>query len=112
MRWSVGLLAAGLLLSGCGKPDRSIDAEIDADFAKGELLLSCRTSGSGTCHAVFLADGQAFRAQASAGGTASVSSVGEGTDYCVEASVPDPARCKPTPLVQGKQIVRRLTVKH
>lgn len=107
----VSALIAPLLLAGCDTGPRSVEAELDADFAKGELLLSCKASSSGTCHAIFLSDGEKLDAQAPAGGSSSVSAVGEGTLYCVDAVAPNPARCRPQPLVAGKQIVRKALIK-
>ena len=104
------LILAPLLLAGCGKVDRSIDAELDADFAKGQVLLSCRSASSGTCHALFLVDGERVTAQAAVGASSGVDGVGEGADYCVEVSAPDVTKCHPRPLAAGKQIVRKTTV--
>jgi hypothetical protein len=112
MKSPLMLIAPALLLAGCGNAGKSVEAELDADFAKGEVLLSCKAASSGTCHAIFLHEGDTISAQAEAGTTASVTGVGEGADYCVDAVVPEPNRCHPRPLVPGKQIVRRSTIRN
>jgi hypothetical protein len=110
MKWTL-LILVPLLLAACGKTERRVGAELDANFAKGEVLLTCKVSTSGTCHALFLVDTQRVTLQAAAGSAASASGVGEGALYCVGVGAPDPAKCRPRPLVQGKQIVHSATVK-
>lgn len=111
MRTAIPALALLLLAAGCGKVERSIHAELDADFASGRVLLACTASSSGTCYAVFLQDGQAITGQAAAGNTSEIEGVGEGADYCVAVSPPAPNQCHPRPLSPGKQIVRSSTVR-
>ena len=111
MRLSLLLLAVPLLLAGCGKTEREVHAELDADFAKGQVLLSCKSSSSGACHAMFLVDGELVTAQAATGATTGVNGISEGATYCVDVRAPDPTKCKPKPLVPGKQIVRSSTVR-
>ncbi len=111
MKWTGLILLPLLLLAGCGgKTERSIDVQLDADFAKSEVLLTCKASSSGSCKALFLIDTERKTASAAAGGTVGVS-VGEGAYYCVDVVEPDPAKCRPRPLVAGKQIVHASTVK-
>lgn len=110
MKWPC-LILAPLLLVGCGTTERRVDAELEADFAKGAVLLSCKVSSSGTCHALFLVDGQQVTVKAAQGASVGVDGVGEDTAYCVDVRAPEPPKCRPRPLVPGKQIVHSATVK-
>ena len=107
MRLACLILAALPALAACTLADRSVDAELDANFGRGEVLLSCRASGSGTCHAIFLVDGEIVRGEAAAGGSSLIGGVGDGAQYCVGAQLPDPSKCHPRALVAGKQIFHR-----
>jgi hypothetical protein len=107
MRLACLTLALLPMLAACTPADRSVDAELDADFGKGEVLLDCKASGSGTCHALFRIDGEVVRGEAAAGAAATIGGLGEGADFCVGAEPPDPLKCHPRPLVKGKQIFRR-----
>jgi hypothetical protein len=100
-----------LLLGACTHTARNIDAELEADFARGTVLLTCKASSSGTCYAIFLAGGAIVKGQAAAGGTATIEGIGAAADYCVDIETPDPAKCRPRPLEDGKQIVHKSTVK-
>lgn len=111
MKWICLTLAIPMLLGGCAKTERSIVAQLDADFATGQVVLTCKSSTSGTCYAIFLADGELLKAEAAAGATASVAGVNEGTRYCVDVAAPDVTKCHPKPLARGEQIVRHSTVK-
>ena len=110
MKWPC-LIVVPLLLTACGgKTERSMHAELDADFAKGEVLLACKESSSGTCHALFLVDTERKTVEAAAGASVSAAGIGEGAYYCVDVAPPDTAKCRPRALNSGKQIVRSSTV--
>ena len=105
----LAILALAAILPGCGGTvvaATSVDAMIDADFTTGALVLTCRASSSGACHAVLLTDGQRDDLKADIGGTANATGLGDRTTYCVGAAAPDPATCKPRPLADGQQIIR------
>lgn len=111
MRWMALAFGTALTIGGCEQPPRNLDAELDVNFTTGELLLSCRTSSSGTCYAVILDENRRMTVQAAAGATSSLGDVTDGMDYCVDVDTPDPARCHPRPLVSGKQIVHAAKVR-
>lgn len=105
------LILAPLLLAACGgKTERSLHAELDSDFAKGEVMLACKQSSSGKCHALFLVDTERKTIEVAAGAAASTTGINDGTYYCVDVAAPDPAKCRPRALNSGKQIVRSSTV--
>lgn len=110
MNRTVLLLALPLLAAGCGRTTRNVEAQLDADFATGQVVLSCKASSSGTCYAIFLGDDDMVTLDAAVGASASTG-INEGARYCLDASAPDPGKCHPKPLAQGKQIVRASTVK-
>lgn len=107
MKWTALLIAAPLLLTACDKAPSHVEAEVDADFAKGDVMLTCKVSSSGTCYAIFIGENGSVTAKAAAGQASGASGVTEGMDYCVEATEPDPSKCRPRPLAAGQQIVRR-----
>ncbi len=113
MKWPVAMVVP-MLLAGCSadRTERNVDALIEANLAKGDVLFTCRASSSGACHAVFLVDGHAVTAEATAGSAASASVEGANVEYCVDVTAPDPASCHPKTLVDGQQIVRSSTVTH
>ena len=113
MKWVVAIVAP-MLLAGCGttRTERNVDALLEANLAKGDVLFTCRASSSGTCHAVFLVDGNAVTAEAPAGSAVSASVAGVNVEYCVDVTAPDPSACHPKTLVDGQQIVRSSTITH
>jgi hypothetical protein len=110
MKWPCLILAAGLLAGCGGKTEKSMHAELDSDFAKGEVMLACKASSSGKCHALFLVDTERKTIEVAASATGSTAGINDGTYYCVDVSAPDPAKCRPRALASGKQIVRSSTV--
>jgi hypothetical protein len=100
-----------LLLGACTHTARNIDAELEADFTRGNVLLTCKASSSGTCYAIFVANGSVVNGKAAAGDAATIEGIGAAADYCVDVETPDPAKCRPRPLESGKQIVHKSTVK-
>lgn len=109
MRWLCLIPAALLLpLAGCDDGARNIDAELDADFTSGTVLLSCKQSSSGTCHAAIYTDTGLVSIEAAAGSTATGEGLTDEARYCVDVVTPQFTQCHPRPLAPGKQIVRKV----
>ncbi|MCW3836600.1 hypothetical protein ACFQ1E_09740 [Sphingomonas canadensis] len=101
-------LALLLMLPACQPAgEKTVEAVLDARLEGGTVTLQCRRSSSGSCHALFYTDRELLGAVAKAGESASAEGIGPGTRYCVDAEQPDPAKCRPRPLEEGEQIVRR-----
>jgi hypothetical protein len=105
-----GLVATALAITqaGCGKTERSaIALEVTGDLANGAATVSCTSSTSGTCHVLFLAGDDTRAASAAVGASTTVTGLKAGVGFCTGTTAPQPGACKPTVLVDGRQIVRR-----
>lgn len=114
MRFITYLLGSALLaitLAGCGgKTERSaIALEVTGDLANGAATITCTSATSGTCHVLFLAGDVTSAASAPVGGSTTVTGLKPGVGFCSGTTAPEPGACKPTVLVDGRQIVRRET---
>ncbi|MEG3143275.1 hypothetical protein U1839_01295 [Sphingomonas sp. RT2P30] len=112
MRLNSRLVLVGLLfaLGACGKTERSAVAlEVTGDLGNGAATVSCISSTSGTCHILFMAGDVTKAASAPVGGSTTVTGLTPGVGFCSGATAPEPGGCKPTVLVDGRQIVRRET---
>lgn len=107
-RWvTLGLAVA---LAGCGKTGRSaIALEVTGDLGNGAATISCTSSTSGTCHVLFLAGDVTRTASAAVGSSTTVTGLIPGVGFCSDTVAPEAGKCKPTVLVNGRQIVRRET---
>ncbi len=104
------LVGSLLALGACGKTERSaIALELTGDLAKGTATISCTSSTSGTCHVLFLAGDDTKTAAVAVGASTTVSGLKPGAGFCSGTTAPEPGKCKPTVLVDGRQIVRRET---
>lgn len=104
MRWIIAGIA--LLLAGCGeKVDSEVAAILDADLQKGTVTLTCRTSSTGACHALFVLGDDVKRIDAPVNGAATATGITDFTRYCLGATAPGNG-CNLRPLVEGQQIVR------
>ncbi|MEP9359423.1 hypothetical protein [Sphingomonas sp. KR3-1] len=106
-----GVLAL-VLLAGCSAKTekQQVSLVLDADFASGKLILTCRDSSSGTCHVLVAGSGQPVRISAPKGGTGEATGAADGAQYCVGSSAPE-SGCQLHPLKQGEQIFRASEVK-
>jgi hypothetical protein len=101
-------LALAAALAGCGKTERSaIALEVTGDLTNGTATIGCTSSTSGTCHVLFLAGDVTSAASAAVGASTTVTGLKPGVGFCSGVTAPEPAGCKPTVLVDGRQIVRR-----
>ena len=110
MRMVFRLVAVTLAvaLAGCGKTERSaIALEVTGDLGNGAATVTCTSSTSGTCHVLFLAGDVTKATSVAVGGSTTVTGLEPGVGFCGGVTAPDPAACKPTVLVDGRQIVRR-----
>lgn len=110
-----GVLLAGLvLLAGCSAKTekQSVSLVLDADFATGKLMLTCRDSSSGKCHVLVAGgSGAAVRLSADKGATAeNMSGAADGARFCAGASAPENG-CRLTVLRDGENIYRASEVK-
>ncbi len=99
------LLAA--TLAGCDSDEQSaFTLEVTGNLDNGTALVTCVRSTSGTCHILFRAGDVTQAASATVGATTTVTGLTAGMGFCGGVSAPDPATCKPTVLVNGRQIMR------
>lgn len=104
-----------LLVAGCSTATttekQSVSLVLDADFTTGTLLLTCRDSSTGSCHALVAGSGEPVRLSAEKGKTAeSATGAAEGARFCAGAAEPQNG-CSLTPLRDGEQIYRASRVK-
>ncbi|MDH7975060.1 hypothetical protein QH494_22990 [Sphingomonas sp. AR_OL41] len=112
MRLNFRLVLVGSLLAlgACGKTERSaIALEVTGDLGNGAATISCTSSTSGTCHVLFLAGDISKAASAPVGNSTTVTGLIPGVGFCSDTVAPVAGKCKPTVLVNGRQIVRRET---
>ncbi|NYT42665.1 hypothetical protein HZY97_17965 [Sphingomonas sp. R-74633] len=104
------------LLAGCSAAKtekQNVSLVLEADFASGKLMLTCRESSSGSCHVLVAgANGSPpVRLSAAKGAMAeSANGAGEGARFCAGASEPENG-CRLTVLRDGEQIYRASEVK-
>lgn len=104
MRWMVAGLA--LLVAGCGeKVDSEVAAILEADLQKGTVTMTCRSSSSGTCHALFVLKDDVIRIDAAAGSVATATGINDLFRYCLGSEAPGDG-CNLRPVAEGQQIVR------
>jgi hypothetical protein len=107
------MLAALVLLAGCsGKTEKhNVSLVLEADFASGRLMLTCRESSSGSCHVLVAGKGEPVRLSAAKGAMAeSPSGAADGARFCAGESEPQNA-CRLTVLRDGENIFRASVVK-
>lgn len=108
-----GIAVAAALLAGCaGSEARKVDAVLEAKLEPGEVLITCRESSSGTCHALFVTEATQIEAQVKQGETGSASGLSPTTRYCIDVQAPDANACRPRDLANGQTIVRYSKVAH
>jgi hypothetical protein len=101
-------LAFAVTLAGCGKTERSaIALAVTGDLGNGAATISCTSSTSGTCHVLFLAGDVTKAASVAVGSSTTVTGLVPGVGFCSDTVAPEAGKCKPTVLVNGRQIVRR-----
>ena len=87
MRWMIAGVA--LLVAGCAETvDSEVAAILDADLQKGTVMLTCRTSSTGTCHALFALGNDVIRIEAAQGNAATATGITDLHRYCVGATAP------------------------
>lgn len=103
------LVLAAVLLAGCSTKTekQNVSLILEADFASGKLMLTCRESSSGSCHVLVAGgNGGAVRLTAAKGATAeNATGAAEGARFCAGASAPQNG-CRLTVLRDGEQIFR------
>ena len=108
------LMLAGLvLLAGCSaKTEKhNVSLVLDADFASGKLMLTCRDSSSGSCHVLVAGSGEPVRLTAAKGAMAeSAKGAAEGAQFCAGESEPQ-NKCRLIVLRNGENIFRASEVK-
>ncbi|MDG2534676.1 hypothetical protein P6144_13520 [Sphingomonas sp. HITSZ_GF] len=107
------MLAALVLLAGCSAKTekREVSLVLEADFASGKLMLTCRESSSGSCHALVAGSGEPVRLTAAKGATAeSQRGAADGARFCAGASEPQNG-CRLTELRDGENIFRASEIK-
>jgi hypothetical protein len=113
MRALAPLIALAATLAGCGHSERSaISLAVTGDLTHGSATISCTGSTSGTCHVLFRAGDVTKPAAVAVGGSTTVTGLTAGVGFCSGVDAPDPATCKPTVLVDGRQIVRHERAVH
>lgn len=108
-----GLLVALALLAGCSaKTEKhNVSLVLEADFASGKLMLTCRDSSSGSCYVLVAGSGEPVRLTAAKGAMAeSPKGAAEGAQFCAGESEPQ-NKCRLTVLRDGEQIFRSSEVK-
>lgn len=108
MRWTVAAAFVGaLLVAGCGPPEkRSLHATLDTDQVSGTVTMMCKSSSSGTCHALFVTGSDIDRISAAVGTSSGTTGIMGDTRYCL--GVDEPVNgCALKPLAEGEQIVRQ-----
>ncbi|MEI9926837.1 MAG: hypothetical protein WDN44_02945 [Sphingomonas sp.] len=109
---SRGWVMMAVLAAGCapGAAKHGVNAELEAHTAAGDVILTCRASSTGACHALFSTDDKTARIQAPVGGTSAASGIGPDTQYCLDSSPPQDG-CRLVALREGEQIVRTESLK-
>ena len=104
MRWTMVGLA--LLIAGCGeKVDKTLSVMLETDFQKGTVIMTCRESSSGTCHALFVFKDDVVRIEAAKGSVATATGIVDFSRYCLDVAPPRDG-CELKPLTEGQQIIR------
>jgi len=113
MRALVLLVALAVPLAACGHGERSaISLAVTGDLTHGSATIACTASTSGTCHVLFLAGDVTKPGSVAVGGSTTVTGLPAGVGFCSGVDAPDPAKCKPTVLIDGRQIVRHERTVH
>jgi len=107
-------LAALVVLAGCSAKTekQNVSLVLDADFASGKLMLTCRDSSSGSCHVLVAGgSGGAIRLSAAKGTTAeNATGAADGARFCAGGSEPQNG-CRLIVLRDGENIFRASEVK-
>lgn len=107
------MLAALALLAGCSTQTEkhNVSLMLEADFASGKLMLTCRDSSSGSCHVLVAGSGEPVRLTAAKGQTAQAETgAADGARFCAGESEPQNG-CRLTVLRDGENIFRSSEVK-